>query len=262
MSYETILFEKKGAMAKITLNRPQALNAMNDVMFREIGQALEDSEEDNNIRVVVITGNGRAFCSGVDLKFAREKLTSQKAKEDFYRLGNRVKMRRIEEMSKPVIAAVNGFALAGGFEIVLACDLAIAAEDATIGDQHMNYGLFGAGGSPYRLPLLVGIRKAKELIFTGKWISGKEAERIGLVNRAVPADQLESAVDEMVAQLADKSPVAMRISKAYINRTAFIDADSRLELLIMSALVLGASEDSQEGMRAFAEKRKPVYKGR
>jgi enoyl-CoA hydratase/carnithine racemase len=152
--------------------------------------------------------------------------------------------------------------LAGGFEIVLACDLAIAAEDATIGDQHMNYGLFGAGGSPYRLPLLVGIRKAKELIFTGKWISGKEAERIGLVNRAVPADQLESAVDEMVAQLADKSPVAMRISKAYINRTAFIDADSRLELLIMSALVLGASEDSQEGMRAFAEKRKPVYKGR
>ncbi|MGA2463368.1 MAG: enoyl-CoA hydratase/isomerase family protein [Thermodesulfobacteriota bacterium] len=262
MNYETIIFEKKEAVAKITLNRPQALNAMNDVMFREIGQALEDSEEDNNIRVVVITGNGRAFCSGVDLKFAREKLTSQKAKEDFYRLGNRVKMRRIEEMSKPVIAAVNGFALAGGFEIVLACDLAIAAEDATIGDQHMNYGLFGAGGSPYRLPLLVGIRKAKELIFTGKWISGKEAERIGLVNRAVPADQLESAVDEMVAQLADKSPVAMRISKAYINRTAFIDADSRLELLIMSALVLGASEDSQEGMRAFAEKRKPVYKGR
>lgn len=262
MSYETIIFEKKEAVAKITLNRPQALNAMNDVMFREIGQALEDSEEDNNIRVVVITGNGRAFCSGVDLKFAREKLTTQQAKEDFYRLGNRVKMRRIEEMSKPVIAAVNGFALAGGFEIVLACDLAIAAEDATIGDQHMNYGLFGAGGSPYRLPLLVGIRKAKELIFTGKWISGKEAERIGLVNRAVPADQLESAVDEMVAQLADKSPVAMRISKAYINRTAFIDADSRLELLIMSALVLGASEDSQEGMRAFAEKRKPVYKGR
>lgn len=262
MSYETIIFEKKEAVAKITLNRPEVMNAMNDVMFREIGQALEDSEEDNNIRVVVITGNGRAFCSGVDLKFAREKLTSQKAKEDFYRLGNRVKMRRMEEMSKPVIAAVNGFALAGGFEIVLACDLAIAAEDATIGDQHMNYGLFGAGGSPYRLPLLVGIRKAKELIFTGKWISGKEAERIGLVNRAVPADQLESAVDEMVAQLADKSPVAMRISKAYINRTAFIDADSRLELLIMSALVLGASEDSQEGMRAFAEKRKPVYKGR
>jgi len=262
MGYETIIFEKKEAVAKITLNRPKALNAMNDVMFREIGRALEDSEEDGSIRVVVITGSGRAFCSGVDLKFAREKLDSQKAKEDFYRLGNRVKMRRIEEMSKPVIAAVNGFALAGGFEIVLTCDLAIAAEDAVIGDQHINYGLFGAGGSPYRLPLLVGIRKAKELIFTGKWISGKEAEKIGLVNRAVPADQLESAVDEMVAQLVDKSPMAMRISKSYINRTAFIDADSRLELLIMSALVNGASEDSQEGMKAFAEKRKPVYKGR
>jgi enoyl-CoA hydratase len=262
MGYETIIFEKKGPMAKITLNRPQAMNAMNEVMFREIAQALEDSEEDNNIRVVVITGKGRAFCAGVDLKFAGEKLTSQKAKEDFYRLGNRGKMRRIEEMSKPVIAAVNGFALAGGFEIMLTCDLAIAAEDAQIGDQHMNYGLFGAGGSPFRLPHLIGIRRAKELIFTGKWVTGKEAERIGLVNRAVPADQLESAVDELVAQLADKSPVAMKISKAYINRTAYVDADSRLELLIMSALVLGASEDAQEGTKAFAEKRKPVYKGR
>jgi enoyl-CoA hydratase len=262
MGYETIIFEKKGAVAKITLNRPEVMNAMNDIMFREIGQALEDSEQDSNIRAVVITGKGRAFCSGVDLKFSREKLVSQKDKEDFYRLGNRVKMRRIEEMSKPVIAAVNGFALAGGFEIMLTCDLAIASEDAQIGDQHMTYGLFGAGGSPFRLPLLVGIRKAKELIFTGKWISGKEAERIGLVNRAVPADQLESAVDELVAQLVDKSPVAMKISKAYINRTAYVDADSRLELLIMSSLVLGASEDAQEGMKAFAEKRKPEYKGR
>jgi enoyl-CoA hydratase len=261
MGYETIIFEKKEAVARITLNRPEAMNAMNDVMFREIGQALEESENDRGIRVVVITGKGKAFCAGVDLKFAREKLVSQKAKEDFYRLGNRVKMRRIETMSKPVIAAVNGYALAGGFELMLTADLAIAAEDAKLGDQHMNYGLFGAGGSPYRLPLLVGIRRAKELIFTGKWISGKEAETIGLVNRAVPADQLESAVDEMVAQLVDKSPVAMRISKAYINRTAFIDADSRHELLIMSSLVLGASEDSQEGMRAFVEKRKPVYKG-
>lgn len=262
MGYETILFEKKESVAKITLNRPHALNAMNDVMFREIGEALEDSENDSAIRVVVITGSGRAFCTGVDLKFSKEKLNSQQAREDFYRYGNRVKMRRIEEMSKPVIAAVNGFALAGGFEIMLACDLAIAAEDARIGDQHMAYGFFGAGGSPYRLPLLVGIRKAKELIFTGKWISGKEAERIGLVNRAVPADQLQSAVDELVAQLVDKSPVAMRITKAYINRTAFIDSDPRLELLIMSALVNHASEDSEEGMRAFAEKRKPVYKGR
>jgi enoyl-CoA hydratase len=178
MSFETIIFEKKRGVAKIILNRPEVLNAMNDVMFREIGQALEDSEEDNTIRVVVITGKGRAFCTGVDLKFSREKLDSQKAREDFYRYGNRVKMRRIVEMSKPVIAAVNGFALAGGFEIMLACDLAIASEDAQIGDQHMIYGFFGAGGSPYRLPLLVGMRKAKELIFTGKMISGKEAERI------------------------------------------------------------------------------------
>jgi enoyl-CoA hydratase len=262
VGYETIILEKKAAVAKIILNRPEIMNAMDDRMFREIDHALEDAEQDSNVRVVVITGKGRAFCAGVDLKFSREKLVSQKDKEAFYRLGNNGKFRRILEMSKPVIAAVNGFALAGGFEIMLTCDLAIAAEDAQIGDQHMNYGLFGAGGSPFKLPHLIGIRKAKELIFTGKWITGKEAERIGLVNRAVPADQLDSAVDELVAQLADKSPVAMKITKAYINRTAYVDADSRMELLIMSALVLGASEDAQEGTRAFTEKRKPVYKGR
>lgn len=116
MSYETIIYEKKDAAAKIILNRPEAMNAMNEMMFREIGQALEESENDESVRAVVITGNGRAFCAGVDLKFASEKLASQKDKEDFYRLGNRVKMRRIETMSKPVIAAVNGYALAGGFE--------------------------------------------------------------------------------------------------------------------------------------------------
>jgi len=262
MGYETIIYQKKDAVAKITLNRPQALNSLTRTMLLEIGEALEDSEKDNTIRVVVITGSGKAFCTGVDLKFAKEELTTSQAEQDFFRFGNEVMLRRIERMPKPVIAAVNGYAMAGGIEILTVVDLAIASEDAVIGDQHMKFGLLGAGGSPYRVPLLIGIRKAKELIFTGKTLTGKEAEQIGLVNRAVPPDALESTVDALAAELAELSPVAMRISKALINSTMLVDIETRLELILMSSLVGANSEDRNEGIRAFNEKRKPVFKGR
>lgn len=262
MGYKTIIYQKKNAVARITLNRPEALNSLTRTMLLEIGEALEDSEKDNAIRVVVITGSGKAFCTGVDLKFAKEELTTSQAEQDFFRFGNEVMLRRIEKMPKPVIAAVNGYAMAGGIEILTVVDLAIASEDAVIGDQHMKFGLLGAGGSPYRMPLLIGIRKAKELIFTGKTLTGKEAEQIGLVNRAVPPDKLESTVDALAAELAELSPVAMRISKALINDTMLVDIETRLELILMSSLVGANSEDRNEGIRAFNEKRKPVFKGR
>ncbi|MFC1534526.1 enoyl-CoA hydratase/isomerase family protein [Thermodesulfobacteriota bacterium] len=258
MDYEAILYEKRDTVAKITLNRPEKMNAMNRAMFQEILQALDDTEQDDNIRVILITGAGKAFCSGVDLKFAREELGTIKSEWNFLTVGKRL-LERIEELAKPVIAVVNGLALAGGFEILLAVDMAIADEDTMLGDQHMKVGMFGAGGSPYRLPLLVGFRKAKELILTGKWISGKEAEKIGLVNRAVPANELEKAVDEMVAELSDKSPMAMRINKAYMNRTTLDDSGAHLERAVLSSLVNNASEDYQESVRAFQEKRKPEF---
>lgn len=257
MDFETIIYEKKGAVAKIIFNRPDKMNAMTDVTFREISKALDIAENDKEVRAVVMTGRGKAFCAGVDLKFAKDNLTTLEKREEFYRLGSKEKLLKIEAMSKPVIAAVNGYAIAGGFEIMLACDFVIAADDAKIGDQHMKFGRFGAGGSPYRLTQIVGIRKAKELVLTGKLVTGKEAEQMGMINQAVPLGELETAVQELVNSLIDKSPVAMKISKSCINQSAYVDAEARYELLMMSAIVNSASDAFTDGMDAFIEKRKP-----
>ena len=168
----------------------------------------------------------------------------------------------IENLSKPVIAAINGLALAGGLEIVECCDIAIASEEARLGDQHANYGLVPGGGSTQRLPRLIGIRKAKELLLTGDWISAKEAEAIGLVNKAVPANKLEEVVNELATKLAERSPMASKAIKFLVNRGMQTDLATALELEKGAVAHHSTSEDVAEGMRAFMEKRKPVFKGR
>ncbi|RJR49158.1 MAG: hypothetical protein C4576_07335 [Desulfobacteraceae bacterium] len=262
MSFTKILFEKKNRIATISMNRPDALNTLDRVMFSEIGDALDDAERDREVRVIVIGAKGRAFCAGMDLDFAGRELDNLTSQWDMFRLGKSRLLGKIEDLSKPVIAAVNGFALAGGFEILMAVDFVIAAEDALIGDQHMKVGLFGAGGSPYRLAALIGLRKAKELVLTGKRITGKEAEAIGLVNKAVPLNDLEKTVAEFAADLADKSPVTMRVTKTYMNKVALVDSDAKLEMAMLSAIVVNGSEDYKEALTAFKEKRKPIFTGR
>jgi enoyl-CoA hydratase/carnithine racemase len=262
MDYKNIIFEKVKGVCKITLNRPEALNALNREMVVEIGNTLEEAEKDDEIRVLVITGKGKAFCVGADLKFVNKELKSLQDQEQFFRFGNKILMNAIENLKKPVIASINGFAFAGGFEIMLACDLVIAAEDALICDQHINFGLVGPGGTTQRLPRIVGIRKAKEIILTGENLSAHEAQRIGLVNRVVPSKELEKATEKMAAQLVEKSPVALRIAKTLLNRALEADRITASELEVMSAIVNATSEDLQEGIRAFNEKRKPVFKGR
>jgi enoyl-CoA hydratase/carnithine racemase len=231
-------------------------------MVKEISTALEDAEQDSVVRVVIITGNGKAFCAGADLKYIKADVSTLWQQEEWFRKANRIMMNRLAQLRKPVIAAVNGAALGGGYEIMLACDLVIAADDAVIADQHLNYGVVGPGGSTQRTTWLLGPRKAKEIILTGKRLSGKEAEQIGLVNLSVPRDHLESAVNELAVQLAEKSPVALRIAKALINRALQVDLSMSEELEILSAIVNATSEDYAEGMQAFNDKRKPVFKGR
>ncbi len=262
MHYQNIIFEKKDGVAKITLNRPEVMNGLNRALITELGAALEDAEQDESVRVVVLTGTGKAFCAGADLKAAKEEMGTLAKQEAWFRFANRNTVNRLANLSKPVIAAVNGFALAGGYELMMACDLAVAAEDAIICDQHINVGLVGPGGSTQRTTWLVGARKAKEIILTGKRLTGKEAERIGLINQAVPREKLDDAVNELATQLCQKSPVAMRIAKALINRASQVDLGVSQELEVMATIVNNSSEDYAEGMKAFSEKRKPVFKGR
>jgi enoyl-CoA hydratase/carnithine racemase len=264
MEYTTIVVEKNkdDFISKIILNRPEASNALTGNMIGEIGHALLDANEDDSIHVVIITGRGKSFCAGVDLKYFKETVSTLWQQEEWYRWANRTMINPLAQLSKPVIAEVNGAALGGGYEMMLACDLAVAAEDAIIGDQHINFGLIGPGGSTQRTTWLLGPRRAKEVILMGKRLTGIEAEKIGLVNRAVPKNQLDRTVHEMAAQIAQKSPVAVRIAKALINRALQIDLSTSEQLEIMSAIVNATSEDFVEGMIAFNEKRKPVFKGK
>jgi len=261
VGFNNIIFEKKNAIAKITLNRPDVLNGIDQDTHLELQEALADIEKDDSVRVVIITGAGKTFCTGADLKFGASIREDPKKAMEFLGFWKKTN-NSIASLSKPVIAAVNGLALAGGLEVVEACDIAIASEDARLGDQHANYGLLPGGGGSQRLPRLIGKRKAMELLLTGDWVSAKEAERIGLVNKAVPADKLEETVNELAEKLAERSPLQTRNIKKLVNQGMEMDLDAALDLEINTVAPLFQSEDLIEGFTAFIEKRKPVFKGK
>jgi enoyl-CoA hydratase len=256
MAYTDIIVEKKGAVAWLTLNKPHVMNAMGRQTFVDILAALDDFEKDPAIMVVVIKGTGAQFCAGVDLKEHAQRIATGDLalKTEFSALADKV-FNNLENFIKVTIAMVQGVCMAGGIEIAEVCDFIIADEKCRIGDGHMKTGIVPNAGASIRMPRNIGMRNAKELLFTGDLISGKEAERIGLVNRAVPAEKLNSTVEELIAKLVDKSPLALQAMKMLVNRGLGCTVESGLQLERQTV-------NFKESMAAFTEKRKPVYKGR
>ena len=262
MEYKDIIIEKKGATAWLTLNKPHVKNAMGKQTFLDMLAALDDFEKDLSIMVVVIKGADNTFCAGVDLKEHSERIASGDAyaRTAFTALADKF-FERLENFPKVTIAMVTGVCMAGGFELAEICDFIFAADDCRIGDGHIRTGLVPNGGASIRMPRNIGMRKAKELLYTGELINGKEAERIGLVSKSAPADKLEQAIEELVAKMVDKPPLALQAMKLLVNRGADCSIESGLQLERQTVKYLEETEDFQESLAAFNEKRKPVYKG-
>lgn len=260
MESKNILYEKKDGIATITINRPQALNAMNKETIPEFLSSLKDADKDESVRVIIITGTGeKAFCTGLDLKTVRDISVIEAVATS--RLGQKLTLA-IEELGKPIIAAINGYALGGGLELAMACDIRLASENARIGQTELNVGLIPGWGGTQRLPRFVGKGIAKELMFTGKMIDAKTAERIGIINMVVAPEKLMSAVEELAKVIMSKPPIALRLSKELINKSVETDLGTGLVHEAEAFGILASTEDYKEGVSAFVEKRKPEYKGK
>lgn len=261
MAFEMILYEKSDGIATITLNRPKALNALSTQLKTELAQAFEMAGADKEILVVILTGGSKCFCAGADIK-ERSSVQMSQADAYFFRLKNHQFYKRIEEFEKPVIAAVSGVAVGGGCELTLVCDLRIASQTACFGVPEVKLGMIPAAGGTQRLPRIIGVTKAKELLFTGEFMDAKEAYRVGLVNKVVEVDELMTAARELARKLIDKPPLAVKFAKRTVNAGMQMDLNTALDYESHCASLLSVSEDRVEGFKAFVEKRKPVFKGR
>ena len=258
-SFETLLLERRGKVAIITINRPDKRNALN-IKTREEGAALiEELRTDDSVNVVVITGAGdKAFIAGADIgEFAGRSAQMQREV-----MVERSLFNAIDTFPKPVIAMVNGYCLGGGCEVALACDIRIASENASFGQPEINLGIMPGGGGTQRLTRLVGEGKAMEMILTGQIIDAKTAFDIGLVNHVVPPDQLEAKTMELANSIADKAPIAVRLAKEAVKIASRSNLDEGLRREVDLFALCFATEDKDEGVAAFLEKRKPVFKGK
>ena len=258
-SYETLLLDRRERVAIITINRPDKRNALN-IKTREEGAALLDQlRTDDSVGVVVITGAGnKAFIAGADIaEFAGRTANVQREV-----MLSRSLFTAIDTFPKPIIAMINGYCLGGGCELAMACDIRIASETASFGQPEINLGIIPGGGGTQRLTRLVGEGKAMELILTGEIIDAKTAFAIGLVNHVVPADHLEAKTMELAGRIADKGPIALRLAKEAVKLASRSNLDEGLKREIDLFALCFATEDKDEGVAAFLEKRKPVFKGR
>lgn len=260
MVFKNLKVEKKEAIALIKINRPQVLNALNKDTIIELKRVVEELDDDKNIKVAILTGEGdKAFIAGADIKQMSD-MTPLEAKE-FSELGHSM-LKKIENSRLPFIAAINGFALGGGCETLMACDICIAAKSAKIGQPEINLGVHPGFGGTQRLPRLVGRMKAKELLLTGRNIDADEALRIGLVNMVVDDDKLIDTAMDLANKIATKSLVQTGFIKELVNKGTDIDLNSANSLEISFFSSSFSTDDQKEGMKAFLEKRKPVFKGK
>ncbi len=260
MEQPVVLEERRDQVAILTLNRPEVMNSFNFAMLRGLQEKIESLRFDENIRVVIVTGAGdKAFCAGADLK-ERATLSDVQVKEFIFTIRNL--FTAIEDLPKPVIAAVNGVALGGGTELALACDIRIASSKATMGLTETRLAIIPGAGGTQRLPRLVGRGKAKELIFTGRRVDAEEALRIGLVNSVAPPEKLMEECLSMAAMICETGPIAIQQAKYAINYGLETDLHTGLAIESNAYWITIPTEDRLEGLAAFREKRKPVYKGK
>ena len=257
---DVIQYEVDNGVATIWLNRPEVKNCINWELLMGLGEMLDRAEEDENARVVVIRGRGNTFCAGADLNMLDSEFLGTTNKSVKIAQVSARTFARAFDLGKPTIAVVEGYAVAGGFELAISCDFLIAADDAKIGDFHIRRALFGGAGPIYRLPRYIGVRKTKELLFTGKLLSGKECKEWGLANVSAPTEQLEEAIADFVKPMLDKSAFTMRITKLAANRGLDGDTETLIALESMTCNVAHQSQDAKEGVQAFLEKRDPVWK--
>lgn len=261
MMNSSLLYEQTGPVGWITLNRPEAMNAINLQMLDEFEEILPRIANDSDVKVLVLTGKGKAFCAGADLKEILDSGSSPPGEADFIdRLTERV-LNVLRDFPRPVIAALNGTVMAGGLETAMCADIVIAADSARIGDAHANYGVYPGAGGAAVLPRILPLNVAKFLLFTGSTLSAKEMKLHGFVNHVVHSDSLRTETQRIAELIAEKSPIALARMKAVANGTgdkALQDALDHEQVLFRRHM---RSYDAAEGLKAFSEKRKPQFRG-
>ena len=263
MKYKDIILHKEGGIAAITLNRPEKLNALSPAMSEELPQAIEDVVSDDDIRVLILTGAGRGFCSGADVSMQAARiageLKTKSRREIVAPMGGFI--TSLATMDKVAIAAVNGIAYGAGLSLALACDIRIASDNARFSVGFVKRALVPDGGQTYFLPRLVGIAKAIEFMCTGDIIDAKEAERIGLVSKVVPADELIKSVKELAGKIANGPPITIELTKRLAHKGLENDLDRQIYLESYAQKICYGTEDHKEAVKSFFEKREPIFHG-
>jgi enoyl-CoA hydratase len=257
MTYTNILVTKHDGYAIVQFNRPEVLNAINIKLMEELVDALETLDKDNEVRAIIITGNEKAFAAGADIKEMADATAVEMLMRDQF-----ARWDRIRKIKKPLIAAVSGFALGGGCELSMTCDIIIASETAKFGQPEINIGVMPGAGGTQRLTRAVGKYKAMEMVLTGKMVSADEAMRWGLVNKVVPVEYYLEEAKTLAKEIASKPPLAVRLAKEAVLKAFDTTIEGGLEFERKNFYLLFASDDQKEGMKAFVEKRKPEWKGK